>query len=142
MANTLSNDTVKQNFPQYASYFLDSNGVFSETVLTNEIALAEAEVSSFLVIPTDCPLSIQLHILNITKYRGFNRLHGDTQFDSLPQIVKDYNATILRLQAIQSGSSGATGQSTTIPDQVRVTANTRKFDQYFDEGTEAYPPES
>lgn len=114
---------AKTNFPKYDKFFLDSDGEYSDTVLQNEIDLAEAEYTNYKSVAADTITDAEkLEILIILKKRGFNRLHEDEQFEIKPQIIKEYEALIKSLSEIKKTSGS-----------VSITAKTRRFDTWFNE---------
>jgi len=124
----ITNQFVKDNFIQYQSYFVDESDTYSETILTNEIALAENHLTEFVAVDaTTLTDALTLHLLNIVKYRGFVRRHGDTEFATKPTIVKDYEETIKVLSSIKAGERSLIARPMSDPDQIKVTAKTRLF---------------
>lgn len=127
---------VIDHFPLYNKYFLDDDGDYATEVLEDEIAMSEAELTEYVdVDETTITAALKRHLLNIVKYRGFVRVHGDTEFASKPQIVKAYEATIAMLQKYKDGES-TTGVS---PDgayeagMISITAKTRRFNEWFND---------
>ncbi len=124
----VTNAWVKDNFVQFNSYYIDENGVYQETILTSEIELSENKLNEYVDVDADSlTSSLKLHLLNIIKYRGFVRKHGDTEFDRDPQIVKDYNATIETLENIKSGEGKLEAREIATENTVKVTAKPRRF---------------
>ena len=112
---------VQSNFPLWDKYFLDENGDESETVLQGEIDNSEAVYSDYVSVDEDTITDLQkLQILIIVKKRGFDRRHGDEEFESRPTILKDYDALIKQLQEELMDS-----------DNITLTAKTRRFNSWF-----------
>ena len=104
---------VKNHFPLWSSYFKDVNGSASDAVLTDELDLAEAQSLEYYVRTADTISAAEkIIVLNIVIYRGFMRIHGDTQFEHKPRIVVDYEAAVNKLN--RSG-------------QMIITSNEKKF---------------
>lgn len=125
----ITNQELKDNFVQYQDYYIDENGAYSETVLTNEIALAEAKLKEYVNVPDSAALTdpLKLHLISIAKYRGFVRKHGDIEFENPPQIVKDYEATIDALEKIKSGERGIDAREMNPTEVVTMKAKQRRF---------------
>lgn len=125
---------VQQYFPLWEKYFLDDEGNADENVLQDEIDLSEAELAEYLLVDEDTITdSIKRHVLNIIKYRGFNRLHGDIEFENKPQIVRDYEATIMKLTAFKNISESPAGTSVDGGNIVSITSKARRFGEWFNE---------
>lgn len=92
---------VYKYFPLWSKFFVDPDGQANPVILDNEILLAELEFGDYLV-RTESTITERekIYLLNILKMRGFNRLHGDTAFETKPQIVKDYENTMKLLERI------------------------------------------
>jgi hypothetical protein len=117
---------VEEKFPLWNKYFLDENSDPSETVLTDEIANAETEYSQYVAVDEDEPTDLQkLQLLIIVKKRGFDRRHGDEEFESRPQILKDYDNLIKQLKEELSDS-----------DSITMNTKTRRFGSWFNETTD------
>ena len=120
---------VEGKFPLWNKYFLDENSDASETVLTDEIANAEAEYSQYVAVSEDEPTELQkLQLLIIVKKRGFDRRHGDEEFESRPRILKDYDDLIKQLKEELSDS-----------DSITMNTKTRRFGSWFNETTDYDP---
>jgi len=105
---------VQTHFPLWNKFILDDNGHPSQTILQEEINLASQEFTEYLERTAQTITSAEkIHLLNIVRYRAFNRLHGDTAFETKPQIVRDYENTV---QALKK-KGGVTD----------VTSNEKKF---------------
>jgi len=132
----LTIDYVKTNFPLWTKYFLDDTQIASDTVLQNEMDLADAEFLGYLNVTSDTitPM-LKLDLLSIIKYRGFNRLLGDVSFETKPQIVRDYESAIARLQSYKTGTAipGGTDLNATGTDIV-ITAKDKRFGEWFNNG--------
>lgn len=125
---------VKQYFPLHNKYFLDDEGEADDVVLQDNIDLAEAEFAEYVTADADTiTSSLKRHILNIVKYLGFNRIHGDTEFESKPQIVRDYEMTIAKLQAFKVASESPAGTDVDGGTIVSITSKTRIFDEWFND---------
>lgn len=125
-------DYIKKNFPQYDKYFLDEDSIYQDEILQTEVNNAKTELGTYVQIPETFSDQIRLFLLTIVKYRGFNRLHGDTEFDNKPQIVKDYDNLIKLLTGVKAGDS-LTGAEGKPGDHVRIHARSRKFGEGFDD---------
>lgn len=105
---------VQKYFPLWNKFVLDENGHPSQTILQDEIDLAAQEFTEYLErTPQTISDAEKIHLLNIVRYRAFNRLHGDTAFETKPQIVRDYEATVQALKKMAAISL--------------ITANEKKF---------------
>ena len=130
----MTNAYLITNFVQYQSYFIDANGDYDADILTNEIAQAEIKLNEYVTVDeTSLTDQLKLHLLNIVKYRGFVRKHGDTEFTEKPQIVKDYEDTIKILEELKGGERGMTARGVTTSDAVTMTSKSRIFGN--DDGT-------
>lgn len=136
--SVLSTSFVTTNFPQYGSYFNDAESSYSEEVLQRELDFAEAQVNTYIALPaTEAELTttVKLFILNVVRYRGFNLLYGDQQFDNKPQIVKDYEDTIAMLKDLKNGSA-LTGVDITPPAAITaafvLSGKTARLSSGFD----------
>ncbi len=131
---------VKTNFPLWQKYFLDDQDQPSETVLQNEMDLADDELLGYIHMTSDVILnykSLMLDLLSIVKYRGFNRLLGDVAFDTKPQIVRDYEMAIARLQTYKDGSAIPGGTNLdSAESSITMTAKPRRMDEWFNNGSE------
>lgn len=130
-------DYVKDKFPLWNKYFLDSDGDADEEVLTDEIELAEAFYSNYLIVTEDdLTEAVKLDLLVIVKKRGFDRRHGDVEFEHRPQILKDYDALVERLDAIKNGKEATAGKSISSQNVVTMTAKPRRFETWFNDTEE------
>lgn len=126
---------VKERFPLWNKFFLDDDGIQSEEVLEMEIELAEAELAEYVIVDEDTITdSVKRHLLNIVKYRGFMRLHGDEEFEKVPRIVKDYEMTILKLSAFRDSKGSLEGLDIADTGAVVITSKSRVFDKWFNAG--------
>lgn len=134
----IDNAFVKGKFPLWNKYFLDDDtGEASETVLTDEISNSEAEYSRYLVVTSDdLTDAIKLDLLIIVKKRGFDRRHGDEEFEHRPTILKDYDALMERLKGLKAGKESVTGLDISSPNVVTMTAKTRRFGSWFNDTEE------
>ena len=80
---------------------------------------AEAEFQSYITVTT-MDNELTLHLLNIIKFNCFNFLHGDTEFDSKPNIVREYEMSIELLEKalVKTGN-------------VKMAAKDRQFVEWF-----------
>jgi len=134
MATLLTTTFVKKHFPLWDKYFLDEAGDADETLLTADMELADKELNTYVSVESADELTngLDLDLLRIIKKYGFDRQHGDTEFEHKPTILKDYEATIERLKNIKNGKSSLEAldpDSTT--GSVTMTAKTRRFDEWF-----------
>jgi len=110
----IDKDYVFKYFPLWEKFFVDPNGDPDETILESEITLAEAEFGRYVTRTAENISSAEKSdVLIILRKRGFDRLHGDTAFETKPQIIKDYEAAITSLRLNAS--------------TISVTANEKKF---------------
>lgn len=101
-------------FPMWEKFFVNAEGDPDQEILDNEITGAEEEFGEYLTrTEDDVTLKEQFCILTLLRKRGFDRLHGDTAFETKPQIIKDYEATIEKLRNSRAS--------------ITVTANDKKF---------------
>ena len=130
----ISDEYVKTYFPLWSNYFLDDNQDASETVLSNEIIQAENEFLSYINVDSSSITdSLKLDLLNIVKYRGFSRRHGDTVFEptTRPMIMIDYQNTIKKLASIKSGELAVDGTVPSTGQTLSITSKPRKFDKWL-----------
>ena len=129
----LTTDYVKTNFPLWVKYFLDDTNTASDTVLQAEMDLSDAEFLGYLTITsTTITAMLKLDLLAIVKYRGFNRVLGDVSFDTKPQIVRDYEAAIARLQSYKTGTAIPDGTDLSATGtNIVVTAKDKRFGEWF-----------
>ena len=124
----MTNNYVKSHFVQYHDYFIDEDGVYDESILTDEIANSETILNEYVdVDETTITDQLKLHLLNIIRYRGFTRKHGDREFDNKPQIVRDYEASITVLEELKAGIRTLTARPVSNDDAVTMTSKPRKF---------------
>lgn len=121
---------VAAKFPKYQEYFLDADGAYDEDVLQADIDDAETFVGEFITFTASTiTAAIKLHIHNVIKKLGFVRQYGDVKFDDAekPQIIKDYEMTLKKLQSFKAYEEGTTGANLTGTGLLSITANGKKF---------------
>lgn len=124
----MTNAYVKAHFVQYRHFFINEDGEYAETILTAEITNSETILNEYVDVDEDTITDpLKLHLLNIIRYRGFIRKHGDREFESKPTIVRDYEASIKVLEELKAGTRTLTARPVSNADAVTMTSKTRKF---------------
>lgn len=129
--NIIDIDYVTKRMPsQYNYFWQDSNDNYSDKLLQLDIDDAHELLNSFIIIDdsSDIP-SIKRHLFNIVRKMGFDRKHGDSSFETIPSIVKEYNATMEWLNNLKKGSSSVGAKSTT--SSISVSSKPRLFGGEF-----------
>jgi hypothetical protein len=124
---------IKQYFPLWNKYFLDDTSTASDTILQNELDLAEIELKDYINFPDPITEQVKRYVLLITAYRGFVRRHGNEEFKTKPQIVKDYEELIARLKAFVKGEGTLTPVDVSRDGMVVLDSNTRIFGEWFND---------
>lgn len=130
----IDKDFVKEVFPEWEKFCTFTGGVLTaDQRLDNSITLAEDQFSQYLSDVTEETLTgvQRLHLLNLVRKFCFDQRHGDTKFETKPQIIVDYEMSIKWLDAA-SQAQGAINRE----NIVSVTAKERKFNQWFTDETE------
>jgi len=129
----LTIDFVKQNFPLWNKYCLDDEGAPDETILQNEMDIAEMKLGEFVEVNSETITDpIRLHLFNITRKRCFDRIQGDTVFEFVPQIVKEYDDTIALLTSYKNEEISPDGKNINASEKsIKLKAKKRRFKQWF-----------
>lgn len=134
----ISNEFVKSNFSLWEDYASQHSEVVSEAktseqILTETISQSQIELLEYIKV-TEETITDQLksHLLNIVRKRLFDIRHGDTEFQSKPGIIRDYEATIAMLERYREGEllSPAPELGST-KSEISLTAKDRLFDGWF-----------
>lgn len=138
MSTLITATYVKANFEQWETYCtVEGSAYTADQILEAKIDLAEIEFLEYIrVDATTVTGQHKRHMLIIAKKNCFDIKHGNTEFESKPLIVKDYENTLAALQKYQLGELAAfDADSDTDNDlpRVSITAKTRRFDTWFNE---------
>jgi len=110
----IDKEYVFKYFPLWIKFFQNDENNPDQEILESEMELSEAEFSRYLTrTESDITAGEKVHLLNILRKRGYDRLHGDAQMEFKPQIVWDYTNTIAALK--------------TASGPVLISANDKKF---------------
>lgn len=117
---------IKKYFPLWDTY-LESD----QDKLQEHIDLACVELSEYITFDTDNLTDIQQrYILIIVKKSVWDTKHGDSEFENLPSIVKDYLSLIKKLKGIRSGSAGQPSSDSEYKT-IKFIAKPPKFRNWF-----------
>lgn len=125
---------IKQNFPQWDHYAaFDEQAADTQAALDNQIQNAQYELSQYVTVTAQTMTdALKLHLFNIVRYNLFMLQHADTEFESDPQIVDEYEQTIKMLTSLREGERpaqpGAPGEA---QGKAKISAKNRRFDQWF-----------
>lgn len=125
---------VKAKFPLWRDLCASEDTALEpEEVLQLSIDAAEVELLEHVTV-TDATINDQLtrHLLVIVKKNCFDQVHAVSEFESRPQILKDYDATIKVLALYRQGIIPvpvADGEEA--PQGFTVQAKPRRFDTWF-----------
>lgn len=125
--------TFESDFPLWEKFCIDADQNASETILQRRLDLADDELQQYITIAdTDTlPDWLKKHLFNIAAYSCFELRHGDTEFQSKPAIVKNYEATIKYLTELRQGNvpvalSIVTNRVTANASTNKITLNTKE----------------
>lgn len=99
-------------------YDEDDNPILTpEQQLDAKIVLAEQELMEYLPSTTAETITdaASRHLLNLVRKNCFDIQHGDTEFESKPQIIRDYEATLKRLAELRDARNHAPTITSTEP---------------------------
>ena len=119
---------IQTYFPLWTDY-LDGNATTLQGIIDQSII----DLSDYIEIDTDNITDIQKrYIFHLVRKMCFDTKHGDTEFESPPQIVKDYYSLIKKLEDIRKGKRNQYVEtSDDEPTSIKITAKPRKFDSWF-----------
>ena len=88
--------TIKDRFPDWQLFVADDDR------LALRVANAERELARY--VTPQAPLSDALDglYLSLVKKHVFDERHGDTVFESRPQILRDYDEAVRDLKAVRA----------------------------------------
>jgi len=130
----VSIEFVKNYFPLWNKFCLDENSEPQESILRNEMNLADQRLLEFVnVTPETITEPLKLHLLNIIKKRCFDRQHGDTEFEMKPSIIRDYEDTVSTLQAIKEGKLNLSAAEVSSQNSIKLVSKPRRFGEWFNE---------
>ncbi len=128
---------VKTRFPRWQIFVkLDSSEdeATVDTRLQGIIDDADEEFAEYVVADsTTITGPLTLHLMNLIRKRCFDVKHGETAYETKPQIVRDYEASIEALGRYLTGllekplAAGATDSQL----DVSVTSRAKKFGDWF-----------
>jgi|GEM_PF-2749072 len=121
---------VQENLPAWAEWFINAHSEADESVLENEITLAEYELERYTGQLEALPDILKPHLLAIIRKRGYNIISGDESIEFPPRIIKDYEETIVFLRETASGLNHAGGTSS---PRVKIFATEASMDEMFGE---------
>lgn len=116
-------DIVKSKFPLWNSYCQTDNELTAIVNDSETIMLEYIKVTSETMTP-----QLILHLINIIRKRCFDTKHGDTEFESEPQILKDYKETMKLLLGYREGTTSIQPADLVVPaNLVSITSKPRRF---------------
>lgn len=130
----ITTNYVKSNFPNW-SYYCSDEEKTPDQVIESEIQTASIQLSEYVTVTeTTITEALKLHLFNIVRKRLFDRKHGDTEFQTKPAIVKEYEDSLKILEKYRTGEMSVTqpeaGQTN---EKISFTAKPRKFGNWFTE---------
>lgn len=130
-------DEVQDRWPEWETYC----SVFSDKQPIDAlvIAITDASIEFNELLPSVTSETItdalKRHVLHMVKKEAFDFMHGDTNFERTPQIVKDYRQTLKTLERYRTGDLTLPGDTT---EHFSMTAKRRQFNDWFTDQTD-YP---
>lgn len=129
---------VKTRFPTWDDFVRLTSAETAPAVdarLQQVIDDADDELARYLDVDADTITDpLVLDLLSLIRKRAFDVKHGDTAFEHKPQIVRDYEATIKRLESYQAGYLEKPLPEGETDEQLDVTMTQKKpliFGEWF-----------
>lgn len=124
---------IKQRFPSW-QFFIEQMPDGSPVLSDDEkldliIEDSEGKLLSILTLTdTDMNANLRRHLLNIVKKFLWDLKHGDTVFEDVPQVNKDYEDTLQYLHDVAAGRKPLTGPAPASADDImHIDAKQRDF---------------
>lgn len=120
-------ETVKIDFPLWNRFCSYDSASDPEAILQRQMDLADNKLRQYINIPSGSALPdwLQLHLFNIVRKFCFDIKHGDTEFQSKPTIVREYEATIEELKRI--APNGTPVDLSVVTNRITSSASTDKI---------------
>ncbi|MCF8266213.1 MAG: DUF1320 domain-containing protein [Ignavibacteriales bacterium] len=121
---------VQENLPAWAEWFINAHAEADETVLENEITLAEYELEQYTGPLEVLPDVLKPHLLVIIRKRGYDMIAGHESIEFPPQVIADHERTLAFLRDISAGLSHAAGVDS---PRVKIFSSDASMDELFGE---------
>ena len=119
----------------------DSMFAISDTDETKDAKLqlmvdsAEAEFAEYVVVDADTiTAALENHLINIIRKHAFDIMNGHRPHEFKPQIIRDYERSLERLESYQAGYRKVPVAEDSTDSQLDVSvtnARPKKFDTWF-----------